>query len=110
MQAGTFMRVGQTLSAADEAGRFVVLKTGTARQLPSLNGRELVATPPMPCSAPQPRGSSRWDLEPGACYADEVTGLELRCTEGAAGDLLYADRPMTRLTQRKPRFPVRLSA
>jgi len=104
------MRVGQTLSAADGAGRFVVLKTGTARQLPSLGGHELVATPPLPCSAPQSQGSSGWDLEPGACYADEVTGLELRCTEGAAGDLVYADRPMTRLTQQKPRFLARLSA
>jgi hypothetical protein len=110
MQAGTSMRVGQNLSAADGAGRFVVLKTGTARQVPNLNGRELAATPPQPCSAPQSRASSGWDLEPGACYADEETGLELRCTEGANGDLLYADRPMIRRTQRKPQFPVRLSA
>ena len=104
------MRVGQTLSAADGAGRFVVLTTGTAHHGPSLNGRELVATPPKPCSAPQPPGSAGWDLEPGACYADEETGLELRCTEGANGHLAYAGRPMTRLAQPKPQFPVRLSA
>jgi hypothetical protein len=94
------MQVGDTLSAVHGCGRFLVLNTGTARDLPNLNGQPLIAAVPLPCSAPRTQGSSPADLEPGARYMDAETGLELRCIEGATGVLRYADRPMARIPEK----------
>jgi hypothetical protein len=98
------MRIGQTLSAVNGPGRFVVLQTGNARELPKLNGRSLVLALPVPCSALRPPGPPR-NLEAGHCYTDERTGLELRCTESADGALQYAGRLMTRLPPRRTQLP-----
>ncbi len=110
MQLGTRIRVGQTLASTDGSGRFVVLKVGTAREVPCLDGQPLVVAVPAPCSASAQPRRSRGGLEPGEHYADEPTGLEIMCTAPGAGALVYAGRPMTMVPQRQLRFPLWQSA
>jgi hypothetical protein len=106
MRLGTRIRVGQTLASTNGSGRFVVLTVGTALDVPCLNGQPLVVALPAPCSASgQPR-RSREDLEPGARYVDERTGLEIMCTEAGIGALVCAGRPMTVAPRHPLGFPL----
>lgn len=109
MRLDTHLREGQTLAGSKGPGRFVVLKLGTARDVPYLNGRPLIVAAPLPCSASRLHRPSHGGLEPGACYVDKQTGLEIRCTEAGGGALCYAGRPMT-LLPRQLRFPLQRPA
>jgi hypothetical protein len=110
MQAHTTLREGQALASASGPGRFIVLSAGTARDMPSLNGRPLVPARPGPCSASPRRRPPGGMLEPGARYVDEPSGLQIMCTEAGRGALSYAGRPMAAVPPRQPRFPLPWSA
>jgi hypothetical protein len=67
----------------------------TAPALPGFlrcNGVPMVLAHPLPCS--YSRGAVRGALEPGRCYRDAYTGIEVRCLRGGRGHLTYDHLPL----------------
>jgi hypothetical protein len=95
-------RVGDVLSSNLSEAQFVVLETGDADRMASLDGEPLHRGRRPACSAPVSAGPH--DLCGGRRHLDPHTGLILLCVRPGRGHLNYDGRRLVEMTRTKPQL------
>jgi len=103
------LQPGEVLCSTVSGARFIVIRTGTALGMPSIDGVALFRGQLRPCST-MAQLRADCELQGGLRYTDPVTGLMLQCIWPGRGSLRYEGRwlPLEGEEYKRPQGSMRI--